>query len=409
MTLGRRLLLVAVVVGLCSTPGAAPTRSATPAPAAPAPVADDAARLAWSSVDAGYDRKTGWYRPMRAFPDATVWDLASGLAASHCAARLGLLPVGEYESRIRLALATFRKVPLAGGVAYNKVYDVSRGTARGSGAELSGWSTTDLGRLLVWLRIVANGSPGLAAECRAVADRIAWDSVVRGGYLWGRSVGPSGVVDYQEGQLGFEQYAAAGFRLFEHPAENALDLSRNALPIEVLGQPLVADLRGRDRLTSEPFVLAGLELGWDEPTARLSKSLLAAMEARAARTGRLTICSEDAVDRPPYWFYYYCVYSNAREFSVDVQKYKAVVEEPRWVSTKASFAWNALLPSPYTARAVAAVSAARSPAGWRSGIEEGSGRPIGAPNVNTAAVILEAAVYSRTGKPLLSLPPIGGA
>lgn len=368
---------------------------------------EDAARLAWKSVDAGYDRRTGWYRPMRAFRDATVWDLASGLAAAHCAARLGFLPLAEYEARTRLALSTFRKAPLADGVAYTKVYDVSTGRpSKGSGASLSGWSTTDLGRLLVWLRIVANGSPSLEPECRAVAERLGYGTLIRGGYLFGKSVTAAGEVEYQEGQIGFEQYAAAGFRLFGHPAEHALDIGRNAIPIEILGQRLAADLRGRDRLTSEPFVLAGLELGWDEPTGRLARALLAAMEARAAKTGRVVMCSEDAIDRPPHWFYYYCVYTNARDFAVDVQQYKAVVEEPRWVSAKASFAWHALLPSAYTRRAVDAVAAARTPLGWLSGVEEGTGRPIGSTNVNTAAVILEAALYAREKAPLVSLPPI---
>jgi hypothetical protein len=96
------------------------------------------------------------------------------------------------------------------------------------------------------------------------------------------------------------------------------------------------------------------------------------------------------------------VLSNARQFSVDVQDLNAVVNEPRWVSTKAAFAWHALYPSDYTRQAVAAVRPAQTPGGWASGVYERSQRSTGTLNVNTEAVVMTAAVYAMHGKPLLA-------
>ena len=45
--------------------------------------------------------------------------------------------------------------------------------------------------------------------------------------------------------------------------------------------------------------------------------------------------------------------------------------------------------------------AAEGGGGWGSGVYEGTGEPTGGHNLNTAAVILEAALYSATGRPLV--------
>jgi type II secretory pathway component PulK len=74
------------------------------------------------------------------------------------------------------------------------------------------------------------------------------------------------------------------------------------------------------------------------------------------------------------------------------------------VSAKGAFAWRALFPTDYTARTLAAVLPARSAAGWASGVYESGGRSTGAVNVNTQAVILEAALFRKRGGPLLGTP-----
>jgi hypothetical protein len=166
-----------------------------------------------------------------------------------------------------------------------------------------------------------------------------------------------------------------------------------------MGHTLLHDKRGGDKLTSEPFVLMGMELGYDPEFVSLARAMLAVQEARYRETGTITMVSEDAIEVPPWYFYYYSVYSEGEQFAV--RAHGPVRNGPRWVSAKAAFAWHALFPSDYTWKAVQSVAPARSGAGWASGVFEGSRRSTGVRNLNTAAVIIEAALYRKLGRPLL--------
>jgi ankyrin repeat protein len=358
----------------------------------------DASARAWAYVQAGYRPETGFVDATSGWSHTTMWDLGSAIAAHYSARELGLLAEAEYVGRMKRTLGTLAALPLYDGVTYDRQYAT---TAAGAGRR-AGWSPTDLGRLFLWLRIVKERDPELAPAAEAAVRRTKTDGVLKDGFLWGRTVTAKGTREFQEGRIGYEQYAAAGFAAWDLPVQNARVLGRYALPMRVLGQPVLADLRGDDRLTSDPLVLLGMEVGWDEDAERLARGVLAAQEERWRRTGRVTIVGEDALAVPPHHFYYYCVYNHGREFAVDVQDHSAVVKGPRWVSAKSAFAWHALLPSGYTRRAVEAVRPAGSRRGWAAGVFEEDGRSTGTESINTQAVILEAALYRRTRKPFLA-------
>lgn len=366
---------------------------------------DEAADVAWRYVTRYYVPSTGLVAAVPNYDYATIWDIASSLAAIYCAGELNLIDRKEADARLLRALETLARYPLFEQTAFNKVYSVTTGSMVDRAERRSesgyGWSTTDIGRLLIWLRVLATSRESLSQAAEAVAQRLDYSRLIDGGYLWGEDADARGERRrYQEGQIGYEQYAARGFALWGHPAEHALDFERNALPITVMGQPLVADLRQRDRLTSDPFVLSGLELGWEPREAPLARAVLAAQRERHARTGIVTIVGEDALAEPPHFFYYYGVFTNNRAFGLDVQAPRAFVDGPRWISTKAAYGWHALVPSAYTLRAVRAVAPAAGPAGWASGVYERGGSTQ-VPNINTAAVVLEAALYQRLGRPIL--------
>jgi hypothetical protein len=369
----------------------------------------EAARSAWHYADTQYQPATGLINSVHDYKYATVWDIASGLSAMYCANRLGLLPRDEYDARMSRALKTLETMPLFDGAVFSKNYRTPTAAIAGrddrdtnSSERGNGWSATDVGRLLVWLRIIAEKQPQYAAEISRIVARLDLRRVVADGYLWGTDVDAAGTVRrYPEGRLGYEQYAARGFELWGYPAPRALSLSENTFPIEVLGVPLLADRRGDEHLTSEPFILAGLEVGWNAEMRALSERVLKVQEERFKRTGQMTIVSEDAVPVAPWYFYYYSINHHGRQFVVNVQGSDVDLNDPRWISAKAAYAWHALLPGGYTRSAVDAVAAARTERGWSSGVYEAGRRSTGSENINTAAVILQAALYSRTGVPLL--------
>jgi hypothetical protein len=370
-------------------------------------VMTDAARVAWRFAQRAYQPNTGLITSLIHYRRATLWDIGSGLAMLYCAKELGLLPVAEYDRRIARALRTLRTMPMFDGVAYNKNYAAGSGKMVNRRDELSakgyGWSATDLGRFLVWLRIIAQNDPQHAQEIQRVVDRLDMTRLVSDGYLRGEDLDRVGNRrTYQEGRIGYEQYAALGFALWGHPAANALALNANTVPVQVFGVPLLSDKRGDDRLTSEPFILIGLELGWSSEIGDLARSVLEAQKQRYERTQVLTMVSEDAIAVAPHYFYYYSVYHNGKPFSLDVQTPGARVNGPRVVSTKATFGWHALLPDDYTWTAVQKIQRAKSSVGWGSGIYERTLRSAGTQNVNTEAVVLESALYVLQGKPLIT-------
>ena len=112
--------------------------------------------------------------------------------------------------------------------------------------------------------------------------------------------------------------------------------------------------------------------------------------------------SEDAVPRPPAYFYYYLLHRNGEDFVVVTPGHAVVPWNLRWVSAKAAFAWHALLPSAYTWLALQTVKSAETPnVGWSAGVYERSKVRVQSNNLNTAAVILESAAYAARGCPLI--------
>jgi hypothetical protein len=395
-------------------PAPLPGETALPSPDRPTVLDErqlflNAARIAWAFADRNYQPATGLSRAHDTYQYVTLWDVASGLAATHSAHELGFISDAIYNQRIQRTLSTLASADLFENAAFNRSYDSKTGKMIDRKQRISsrgyGWSVTDIGRLLIWLRILAVNQPQFATQATNIVKRLDMSRLIKDGYLRSEDLSPATgeLHPYQEGRIGYEQYAAAGLALWGYRAENALDARLNALPVRVLGVSIIADKRGDERITSEPYIMMGMETGWYSPELRQQAwRVVAAQEARYKATGILTMVSEDALPDPPYYFYYYDVYRQGRSFAVDGPTGGPYVESPRWISSKAAFAWHALLPSPYTLTVLEAVQGAgMSGRGWGAGVYEGSLRPTGDASLNTAALILEAAVFNLRGHPFL--------
>lgn len=403
-----------------STPSSGSTaalRLPVPPPSAPVTVAIDeqrdfmrqSARSAWSFVSRSMSPAAGFVGATDSYPYMTVWDMASTLASIHSARLLGLATPDEYRRAMDRSLSTIERMPLYDNAAFNKLYASTTGAMVDRNNQRSekgyGWSVLDHGRLLAWLRIIAENDPALAPRAQAIVAKLDMSRLVRDGYLQGEDLNPSTGQRrrYQEGRVGYEQYAAEAFALWGVRAERALDFAANGTPVLVNGQTVLADKRRDDLLTSEPFVMMGLEMGWTGPTwDALSRAVLAAQEARFKETGIITMVSEDAVPDPPAYFYYYLLYQNGKPFVVTSPTGEIAPTYPRWISVKAAFGYHALAPSDYTWKALQAVKYGATPnRGWTAGVYEGTTRSTRLFNVNTAAIVLESAAYFERGCPLI--------
>jgi hypothetical protein len=370
-------------------------------------VFDSAAAVAWRQFNRLWIDSTGLAKATPDYDKLTSWDIASVLAAMYSARILGLLAEDEYHRRVRRTLETIEGLPLFENVAFNRMYGARTARMVNRAGRVSdrgyGWSATDLGRLLLWLHIVATNDSAFTESATRAACRLKIDRIVAAGYLHGEDITARGRRRrFQEGRIGYEQYAARGFAAWGADVPNAVDLRKNATPVTVRGHELLRDTRGLDRLSSEPFVLLGLEIGWTAAEDTLARNVLAVQEDRFRETGIVTIASEDAIGIAPHYFYYYCVYCSGRSFVIETADPGKPLNGPRWVSTKATFGWQALLPSEYTEKAMSRVARARTARGWSSGVFERSGKSTETYDINTAAIVLEAAAYRKLGRPLIA-------
>jgi hypothetical protein len=400
---------IALVASLAACSG---SDSTAPQPATPGTdLFLDGARTAWKFVENNTQASTGLAKAHDTFQFVTIWDIASQIGATYSAHELGIIDDGTYDGRIRKILATLTTMPLFDGVAFNRFYDSQTGQMVGRDFKASsvgfGWSDTDIGRLLIWLRVLAVNQPQYATQATAIVNRLNMSRLISGGTLQGMNVDPNtgARVGFAETGLGYEQYAAGGFALWSQRATNSLNPTANAQTMDVLGVTVWVDRRG-PRLTSEPYIMMGLETGWWASALRdQAQAVLAGQQARYDQKGIVTMATEDAMPDPPYFFYYYYVYSNGSAFVVEGPDHGTVVSSPRWVSSKAAFAWRALLPTDYTLTAFNAVQVAAIPGdGWGAGVYEGSLQPTGGATLNTNSMILESALYHQRGQPFLSQP-----
>lgn len=360
------------------------------------------AEAAWGYIAANRQVGTGLVNGTAGFSYATTWDIGSGLAALVSAEQLGVIDRGAFTPLAERLLATLATLPLYNGELPNREYDtrtaqmVGLRHRAGQGSAGSGWSAIDLGRLLVWLKIAAAWYPEHAARVAAIVGRWKFDRLALNGEMNGTLFDGQRERLRQEGRLGYEEYAATGFALWGVQLPKAFD--RDAITrVVVDGIELPHDTRNLAFLTSEPFMLAKLEVGpIDAAFDAAAAAVYAVQKRHAAATGVLVAVSEDSADAEP-WFVYNNIYFDGLPWNcVDHNGRPA----PRLgsLSTKAAFAWWAVFPDEYSERLKNAVGdRLATPRGYYAGIY-GDGRINRSLNVNTNAAILESLLYVRRGR-----------
>ncbi len=134
----------------------------------PPPTDMSRARTAWAyftpAVPAEDARGAGFVTPA---------SLGDDIAATYAARRLGLIDRAGFDRRIARLLAFLRDAPLSSGVLPGRYMNVQTGELVDPPARAAdpGWSGVEVGRLLVWLRLLAAGEPRHAAAVTAIVAR----------------------------------------------------------------------------------------------------------------------------------------------------------------------------------------------------------------------------------------------
>jgi hypothetical protein len=387
-------------------------RNSTNIPPIPAPRALNEEEMAWAKTAWKYFEnntrpETGLCNSVDGYTASTLWDTSSYLLAIISAERLGIISSKEFDLRIEKALSALEKMPLFNDVLPNKSYSTISlkmvDYGNNESATGIGWSAIDIGRALVPINILVWHYPQHTEAARKVVARWKFEEMLKNSELYGALREKDGTIKLlQEGRLGYEQYAAKTFTLLGLDATEALNYRRNLSFIDIYGVELPIDTRDPARfgaqnfVVSEPYVLDGLEFGFDATSRELAWRVFSAQQMRYKQTGILTAVSEDHVDGPPY-FVYNTVYSGGRKWAAITEDGKDA-SAFRSVSIKAAFGWHALYRTSYTSQLIGLVSNLRNPTkGWHTGRYERTGKENASINANTNAIILESLAYIQHG------------
>jgi hypothetical protein len=383
-----------------------------PSPA-PAPLsADEAecARIAWRYFENNYQAATGLVNSVDGYAASTMWDTGSYLMALLSAYKLGVIPEKTFTSRMNAALEALATLPLFSNELPNKSYNIltmQMASYDNSPSERGiGWSAIDVGRLFVPMNVMIWQYPQFASRVRVIVQRFRFSHVLQQGTLYGAVATDSSkgfLTEYpQEGRIGYEEYAAKSYSLMGADVFAALKYDDFLAYQTIEGVEVPTDSRSPDRykafnyVVSEPYILDGIEFGFDKFSKEFAYRVYRAQEEHAKRTGIATAVSEDNIDTVPY-FVYNTVFTAGKSWNCITDKGEDA-SAFKSLSTKAAFGWYVLYQTLYTKRLLGTVRSLFDPEkGWYSGLYDRTGKPNKAITCNTNAIVLEALCYKQFG------------
>jgi len=403
-----------------------------PQPMAPkelSPLEHKWAVTAWQFFENNYQEETGFVNSTDYYPSTTLWDLSSYLLGMISAHRLGIIGDDVFYQRTNKLLDSLAKIELFNGQLPNKVYDTQTLAMTDYGnnpvEKGIGWSALDIARFMVPMHMLSRHYPEFTNSLQNVTSR--WDlaAMFDGGDLIGArlagqvhgeeaetvddSAEPVFKVELvQEGRLGYEEYAAKAAMLEGWDVSTASQYDNNLRFVSIYGIDVATDARdpeiydAHNYVVTEPYVLDGVEFGWDAISAELAWRIHEVQRLRYEETGILTAVSEDNIDQAPH-FVYNTIFTDGKVWNTITEDGQDASEFAT-LSTKAAFGLFVLFETDYTRKLMNRLHTLHNPdRGWYSGIYEQTQNVNGIITANTNGIILESMAFRQFG-PLLKRP-----
>ncbi len=369
------------------------------------------ARAAWAYFQANSDRDTGLISDRSDLKGATLWGLGDYLAALHAARTLDIISVKDFDRRTRYLLGALSKIQLFTGELPNRGYDIRTlqpvDYAGNPVPEGTGWSSLDTGRVMAALHMLKTCHP----EYTDAVDNIALDwsylRVVRDGILSSATlikdqIGRSVPRVLPETRLGYEEYAARGFQVWGFNADrSAVGGDYEKATIEGVDIPVQrrrkdTKLKVNQYTVSNPFLLYGLEFGFDPQMRAIVAPIMQAQAERYRRTGKLTASGTTLINRQPYTIHNSIV--GRGEPWATLTDDGTPVTEKRLVSTAVAYAYHALFPEDaYGKDLMQGITDLYNPTiGYYEGFYESDGKSAIGFTSSTNSMILESLLYQLT-------------
>jgi hypothetical protein len=366
------------------------------------------AQVAWQYFRENTQANTGLVNAVAAYPSTSLWDMGNSLIALHAAEQLNIINATEFNQTFQSFLTTLNRLQLVDRKLPNKAYNTTNAQMvdyQNRPAPLGiGWSALDIGRLLTALHILQDCRPAYAPQIREITTKWQLSKALEDGQLVGATGTKNRRQLVQEGRLGYEEYAALGFKLWGLDPFKALDRTAFRQFVEIDGIQLPIDRRNyanssaNNYVVSESYILQGMEFGGDPEFQATAQNVLDVQQKRFERTNILTAVSEDHIQGKPY-FLYNTIYANGTPWANITEDNKAY-PKLRALSTKAAFGWHYLYPDrDYANQLITTAKTLKAPNG--SGFYAGQFEATKAPNAiltaNTNALVLVALLYKAQG------------
>ncbi|MBA5760794.1 DUF3131 domain-containing protein [Vibrio sp. 404] len=377
------------------------------------------ASTAWKYVSNNTQLSTGLVNNLDNYPTTNMSGIADYLVALLAAKEFEFITNKEYDERLSLVLNFLNNMALSQGQVPNKVYSTQHGQMVNYANQPQdiGWSSLDIGRLLIVLAIVKRHSPEFSEYIdKAVLRWNFCELVSEDGELFGSAVHNGSVHRYKEGRLGVEEYTSYGYLDWHILPKKAFNIEPYDVAT-IYGVDLIFD--GRDPrvfnvlrpVYSTPYLWLGLEFNWDDigddssNDASHSNDTLSAMadaiyqvqELRWEHERIYTARGEHVVAGEPY-FVYDAIYGLGTPW-ITMAEDGSSHDHLALVSTRVAFQMWALWKTDYTDRLMTLVKELYDPQrGWYEGRFEMTSGYEKSLSLKTNAGVLEALLYKQHGK-----------
>lgn len=382
------------------------------------------AAVAWTYFENNVNPETGLVNSVDRYPTTTMWHVADYLAALVAAKEFELIDSLEFDHRLSQVLKFLNTMDLFFGRLPNKVYNTKTGKMvnYANQNEEIGWSAVDLGRLLLWLKIVSVWHPIYSEYVDKIVLRWSFcDLLDRCGLLYGGTKIQGKIDLYQEGRLGYEEYAALGYRVWGFDTRQSSSIEPYQLA-SIFGVDIAHD--GRDPretgtfspVVTLPYVLTGIEINWDNindtfgldsshsdsELSNLADKIYQVQALRYEKEKIFTARTDHQLGKAPF-FVYDSIFAAGYAWNT-ISDGGDVYNNLSLVSTRAAFGLWALWKTEYTTRLIEVLEALYDKdRGWYEGRYELTGGYDNTITASTNTVILEALLHKSRGK--LYSPP----
>lgn len=350
------------------------------------------AKKAQYYINKNFQKKTGLWDSVQGYTHTTMWDVASGIGANLALEKLQLQSTEVTIDNLALTLKTLSTIPLYNQELPNREYNTKTALPSGSYSSSkkngNGWSALDIGRLLIWFKILEQQHPNLKPNIDKVLTYWDFTRATHQGTLFGTKYTKGKEHYRQEGRLGYLQYCAIGYQLYGYDVEKSFQPAEHYQQITIDERTAWIDTRNVPYFTSDPYVISAIEMGTSNTWWQQLDTIYKLHKDGWQRKDRLYAFAEDAMNKSP-WFAYNNLFYYGQSWLSTTPGGKTI-SNPQIFSNKVAMAFHVLYDDSFSKRLVnKVIDNSLHSRSIPTGEYENGGKNI-ALNINTNSLILVA-------------------